>query len=185
MSQQKKTKKRKINKEKQIDVVSVKVQEKIEDAKNSKIVPKIFMKKDEKIHVEVVGFHHIETGELLFVQPKEYFEEENFDNVFIKKDYDFVFTRISYDKLNRYKTRSMIYNTQDKNNTINMLKLREYFLIYHLVDWNLCDEEENKIELKFDPNGSLSDDSIEMFNLLPPIMLDLVFAIFEKKMNIE
>lgn len=157
----------------------------IKDQTKSNIVPKIFMKKDEKIKVEITGFHDKENGELLFVTPKDYQNEENFDNVFIKRDYQFVFTRVTYDKLNRYKTRSMIYNSQDKNNTINMLRLREFFMIYHLTDWNLQDEEGNKIELKFDPNGALSDESIDLVNMLPPNLLDLVFVTFERKMNIE
>lgn len=157
---------------------------KVEEVK-TKIVPKLFMKKDEKVKIQVVGFHSASNGELAFVLPKEYSDEKNFDNLLIKKDYQFLFTRVTYDKLNRYRNRSIIYNSEDKNNTINQLKLREHFLVFHLVDWNLQDEEGKKIELKFDPNGALSDESLDLIYQLPSNMLDLVLASYEKRMNVS
>lgn len=153
--------------------------------KETKVVPKLFMKKDQKIKVELTGFHSKETGELAFVLPKDFSEEQNFDNLLIKKDYEFLFTKVTYDKLNRYRNRSIIYNSEDKNNTINQLKLREHFLVFHLVDWNLQDEDGNKIELKFDPNGALSDESLELIYSLPSNMLDMILATYEKRMNIS
>lgn len=157
----------------------------VQKKEQKKVVAKLFMKKDEKIKVQVVGFHSSTTGELAFVLPKEYTEEKTFDNLLIKKDYEFLFTRVTYDKLNRYRNRSIIYNSEDKNNTINQLKLREYFLVFHLIDWNLQDEDGNKIELTFDPNGALSDESLERIYGLPSNMLDLILATYEKKMGIS
>lgn len=172
---------------KNIEFVSEEIQEIKEEVKEVKttVVPKLFMKKDEKIKIEIVGFHSASTGELAFVLPKEYSDEKNFDNLLIKKDYQFLFTRVTYDKLNRYRNRSIIYNSEDKNNTINQLKLREHFLVFHLVDWNLQDEEGKKIELKFDPNGALSDESLDLIYQLPSNMLDLVLASYEKRMNVS
>lgn len=152
-----------------------------------KVIPKLFIGKDEKITVSIVGYHSGETGELVLLIPKELATEdkENFDNVLIRKEYTFTFTKVTFDKLNRYRNRSMIYNSQDKNNTINGLKLREYFLIFHLVDWNLEDENGKKIELKFDANGALSDETLELVYSLPSNLLDLVLASYEKRMNIS
>lgn len=152
-----------------------------------KVIPKLFIGKDEKITVSVVGYHSGETGELVLLIPKELATEdkENLDNVLIRKEYTFTFTKVTFDKLNRYRNRSMIYNSQDKNNTINGLKLREYFLIFHLVDWNLEDENGKKIELKFDVNGALSDETLELVYSLPSNLLDLVLASYEKRMNIS
>lgn len=150
----------------------------------SKIVPKIFIKKDEKIQITVVGFHSAQTGELIMIFPLEYVKDDGKDDVFVRKDYTFKFSKVSYDKLNRYRNRSLQYNAEDKTTTINTLKLRQFFLVWHLVDWNLQDEEGNKIPLKFDPNGALSDETLQLIYLLPSSLLDTVLATFEKKMNI-
>ena len=66
---------------KNIEFVSEEIQEIKEEIKEVKttVVPKLFMKKDEKIKIEIVGFHSASTGQLAFVLPKEYSDEKNFD----------------------------------------------------------------------------------------------------------
>lgn len=161
--------------------------ENVETAKPvvSKIVPKIFMSKDSKIKIELTSFYNNLTGEMVMVFPKEYVSDESFDNIFTKLEHEFVFTRVSYDRLNKYRSRSMIYNSEDKTNTINDLTLREYLLVYHLVDWNLVDEKGKKIDLKFDPNGALASETLQLIYQLPPNLLDMVLTNYEKRMNIE
>ena len=151
----------------------------------SKIVPKIFMSKDSKITIALTSYYNNATGEMVMVLPKEYSTDESFDNIFTKVEHEFVFTRVPYDRLNKYRTRSMVYNSEDKTNTINTLTLREYLLVYHLIDWNLVDEDGNKIDLKFDPNGALSNETLQMIYQLPPNMLDMVLTNYEKRMNIS
>ena len=56
----------------------------------------------------------------------------------------------------------MVYNSSDRSNSVNLLKLREYFWLFHLVDWNYTDDEGNKIKLKHDPNGALADESLDL-----------------------
>ena len=75
----------------------------------------------------------------------------------------------------------MIYNSEDQNNTINELQLREFFLVYHLVDWNLKDENGDKVPIKFDPNGSLSDETLELIYSLPSSLIDVVLTSYERK----
>ena len=38
----------------------------------------------------------------------------------------------------------MTYNQIDRSNSVNVLKLREFFWIFHLEDWNFEDEEGKK-----------------------------------------
>ena len=64
------------------------------------------------------------------------------------------------------------------------MRLREFFLVFHLVDWNLTDEDGKKIELKFDPNKSLSDESLDLIYTLPSMLLDVVLATYERKMSL-
>jgi hypothetical protein len=75
----------------------------------------------------------------------------------------------------------MIYNSEDQNNTINEIRLREFFLVFHLLDWNLTDEDDKKIELKFDTNKALSDASLELIYSLPHNLIDVVLTTFERK----
>jgi len=153
-----------------------------------KVAPRIFFNKDSRIEVSVNGYHNNETGELAFAVPVENeatIDTENaFGELFTKVNYKFWFTRCTYDKYNRYRTHSMRYNIEDKTNTINEVRLREFFLVFHLVDWNLTDEDGKKIELKFDPNKSLSDESLDLIYTLPSVLLDVVLATYERKMSL-
>ena len=60
----------------------------------------------------------------------------------------------------------------------------EFFLVFHLVDWNLTDENGKKVELKFDPNKALSDESLKLIYTLPNTLLDVVLTTYEKKMSL-
>lgn len=155
-----------------------------ETSKETKKVvkPKLFYKADERVLIAVNGYHNKETGELALVLPVDNEEKnETFDDLFIKVEYKFWFSRVPYDKLNRYRSRSMIYNTEDQNNTINEIRLREFFLVFHLLDWNLTDDDGKKIELKFDTNKALSDESLSLIYTLPHNLIDVVLTTFERK----
>ena len=146
--------------------------------------PRLFFKADGRIEIDLLGYHSKTTGELSFIVPKsETDDKDNLKDVVNVVEYKFWFSRVPYDKLNRYRTRSMIYNSEHQNNTINELRLREFFLVFHLVDWNLTDENGKKIELKFDPNKALSDESLELIYTLPSNMLDVLLTTFEKRMG--
>lgn len=167
-----------------------KADEKKEPAKK-KATPRIFFKEDSRVCVTINGYHSNETGDLSFVVAEEDEKEsvlnDNADTIkamFTKVPYKFWFTRCSYDKLNRYRSRSMIYNQEDQNNTVNEPRLREFLLVFHLVDWDLKDEDGNKIELTFDPNKVLSDNSLKIVYSLPAILIDAALVSYEKKMSI-
>ena len=152
---------------------------------SNSVKPVLFFKKDTKIEISIDGYHSKETGVLQFVLLNENNNDnKEIDELFNKVNYKFWFTRVPYDRLNRYRNNSMIYNSEDQNNTINELKLREFFLVYHLIDWNLTDEDGKKIEVKFDPNAALSDESLNLIYQLPSILIDNVLMAFERKMAI-
>ncbi len=157
------------------------------EPEKKKVAPRIFFKQDSRVEVSINGYHNNETGELAFALPaddKSVDDDESFGDMFTKVNYKFWFSRCPYDKYNRYRTRSMIYNSEDQNNTINELRLREYLLVFHLVDWNLTDENGDKIELKFDPNKALSDETLKLIYTLPSVLLDVVLSTYEKKMSL-
>ena len=156
------------------------------EAPKKKVAPKIFFKQDSKVEISINGYHSNETGELSFALPADDddYHSETFLESFTKVNYKFWFSRCPYDKFNRYRNRCMIYNAEDQNNTVNELKLREFLLIFHLLDWNLTDENGKKIELKFDPNKALSDESLKLIYTLPTMLLDVVLSLYEKKMSL-
>ena len=151
-----------------------------------KVAPRIFFKQDSRVEISINGYHNNDTGELAFAIPADDKDtnDDAFSELFTKVNYKFWFSRCPYDKYNRYRTRSMIYNSEDQNNTINELRLREFFLVFHLVDWNLTDENGKKVELKFDPNKALSDESLKLIYTLPNPRLDVLLTPYEKKMSL-
>lgn len=151
-----------------------------------KAIPKLFFKEDDKIEISVDGYHSNETGELQYVVPTEdnKDEDDTLKDIFTKVTYKFWFSRCPYNQFNKYRSRSIIYNSEDQNNTVNQIRLREFFLIFHLVDWNLTDENGKKVELKFDPNKALSDESLKMIYNLPTLLIDTVLIGYERKMLI-
>ncbi len=149
-------------------------------------VPKLFFKKNENIEIRVYGYHSKDDGELSFVVPVDQARDldDSLQEVFNRVEYKFWFSPCPYDKLNRYRTRSMIYNSEDQNNTINNLRLREYFLLFHLVRWNLTDDDGNPIELKFDPNHALSQETLDLIYTLPPKLMDTVLFSYERRLGV-
>ena len=174
--------------QKPVEAVAKKKPESVAEKKESKkkAAPRIFFKQDSRVEISINGYHNNDTGELAFAIPADDKDtnDDSFGELFTKVNYKFWFSRCPYDKYNRYRTRSMIYNSEDQNNTINELRLREFFLVFHLVDWNLTDEDGKKVELKFDPNKALSDESLKLIYTLPNTLLDVVLTTYEKKMSL-
>ena len=158
-----------------------------QQAPKEKKKPRLFFKKDERILVTINGYLSNETGELSFVVADENdtnTSEGLINDMFTKVPYKFWFTRCTYDRLNRFRSRSMIYNAEDQNNTINEIRLREFFLMFNLVDWNITDDDGNKIPLTFDTNNALSDESIQLAYSLPSNLMDAALISYERKMGI-
>ena len=145
------------------------------------VKPKFFVGKDEKIECVVNGFYNKENGMLEFAVPGEIQEETDRFNV-VK--HIFYFSRVTYDRLNIYRTQSTVYNSSDRSSSISFLKLREFLWLFHLTDWNFTDENGNKIELKRDTNNALSEESRELLYQIPASILDIAIGIFERKINI-
>lgn len=155
-------------------------EEKIQEEKKT-AVPKIFLDAAENIECVVNGFYNKETGLLEFAVPGEI--KEPTDRFSVVK-HVFKFTRVPYDRLNTYRSQSMTYNAADRSNSINILKLRDFFWLFHLEDWNFTDENGNQIKLMRDPNGALADESLDMLYRIPASILDTAMGLFERRINI-
>lgn len=149
--------------------------------------PKLFFDKDEKILVTVAGYHSVDTGELVMVQrvdDEDSLNEEPVSENYERVIYKFWFTRCNYAQLNVYRSRCMTYNEEDGTSSINHMRLREFFLVLHLDDWNLTDDDGKKIELRKDPNRSLTTATLDMVYSLPATLIDTVLSAYEDKVVI-
>ena len=93
---------------------------------------------------------------------------------------DFEFSLPNYEDMTTYRQRSSTYRREAQQVIVDKLSLRNFFLVWHLKDWNITDENGNKIVLNFDPNGSLAEDSLALVYALSPTLLDVVMTGFEK-----
>lgn len=158
---------------------SVQVEEpKVETGK--KVRPRIFVDKDEKIKCLVTAFYSSDKGDLEFVIQGDV--NEDYSSDFIVARHEFVFSRVPYARLNAY--RSQCFRKGDDKTTVDLMKLRDLFWKFHLVDWNLTDEEDRKVELERTPDGTLKTGSLELLNSIPSAILDSVISMFETKLSL-
>ena len=92
----------------------------------------------------------------------------------------FEFSVPNYIQLSEYRRRCTSLDDETDKPIIDRVKLREFFLVNHLKNWNLVDTEGHEIPLTFDKNGLLSDLALVVAHSLAPAILDVVFTIFEK-----
>jgi len=92
----------------------------------------------------------------------------------------FSFSLPNYEDMSTYRQRSSAYRREAQQVIVDKIQLRNHLLVWHLKDWDITDETGKKVELKFDENGALSDESLGMVYALTPTLLDVVLTLFEK-----
>lgn len=157
--------------------------------KKATVRPKIFSSPNERIEIVVKAYYNNETGEFEFAVPKTAAQDEDEDDQetsdhYIVMEHKFYFSNVPYNRLNIYRTRAGRYNERDKTTTLDFIRLRDFLWAFHLKDWNMEDEDGNKIELTHDPDGTLSEESNEKLWQIPSVILDLAISLFENKIHI-
>lgn len=92
----------------------------------------------------------------------------------------FEFSIPNYEDISTYRQRSAVYRREAQQVVVDKLQLRNFLLVWHLKDWNMNNEDDKKIELTFDPNGSLSEESLSIIYSLSPVLIDIVMSCYEK-----
>lgn len=92
----------------------------------------------------------------------------------------FEFSIPNFEDMSTYRQRSSSYRREAQQIIVDKLQLRNFLLVWHLKDWNLTDEDGKKIPLTFDPNGTLSEESLAVVYSMSPTLMDVVMTIFEK-----
>lgn len=146
--------------------------------------PKFFYTKDDRIEVTVTGYYDLKNGELQFVLPDKIEDEEpSFTKVF----HTFRFSATTYDSLCAYRQGCMVRYTDDSGRAqtlIDDVKLNKYLWTFHLMDWNFEDEN-GKVALVHDPDGTLSTESFKKLYSVPSAILDKTMQVYRRKAGID
>lgn len=146
-----------------------------------KAAPAFFVKGTDTETIEVDVLTHPQTGRVMSVTKSGYgidFETEF--AYFVHSVLRFEFSIPNYIQLSEYRRRCTTLDDTTDKPIIDRVKLREFFLVNHLKNWNLVDTDGHDIPLTFDKSGLLSDLALVVAHSLAPAILDVVFTIFEK-----
>lgn len=146
-----------------------------------RINPFLFIKPNEQIEIKVIVVSD-ETGKIESVLNEDFAYIKDTLDALYYNEYTFKFSTINYEKMNKYRQKCMEIDRIKNTQTVNNFKMRDFFIIYHLRAWDVKDENGNVIELKFDVNNALSDESIDKVYSLHPSMIDIVMTSLEKKL---
>ena len=155
--------------------------EQAKEAKKPLAKPSFFVKRDARNTIEVDVLTSGEDGRIVSVSRVGLNIDFANDFPFMKHTVlKFIFSQPNYEDMSTYRRRSGVYRREAQQVIVDKIELRNHLLVWHLKDWNLTDGDGNKIELKSNENGALSDESEAIVYALSPTLLDVVMTIFEK-----
>jgi hypothetical protein len=93
----------------------------------------------------------------------------------------FEFSLPNYEDMSTYRQRCSSYRRDAGKVVVDAIQLRNFLIVWHLKDWSLRDKDGKKIELKFNKDGALEEDSIKKVYQVPPTFIDVVMTNFEKE----
>ena len=98
-----------------------------------------------------------------------------------KKTEVFTFSQPKYDNLMDYRQSSSVF--VGGSFRVDPIKFRQMLLLKNLIGWTVKGKDGNIVPIKKDEEGGfLSDDSIVYLNKIAPSVLDVVMALYEKKL---
>ena len=146
-----------------------------------KAKPLFFIGSEDRTTIEVDVLTHPETGRVMSVTKTGYgIDFENGFSFFVHTVLKFTFSIPNYIQISEYRRRSTSLDPDTQTPIIDHVKMREFFLINHLKEWNLTDENGDELPITFDDNGLISDSSLIVAHSLSPAIMDVVFTIFER-----
>jgi hypothetical protein len=153
---------------------------KIEPVKPS--LPSFFVDKEERRKIEVDILSSMENGKILSVTRTGLgLDLKEFE--FLRHDVaEFYFSVPTYEEMSTYRQRCGVYRREAGQILVDRIQLRNHLLVWHLKDWNLTDKDGKKVEFAFDPEGSLSDESLKKVYAVHATVVDVVLTILEKEL---
>lgn len=154
-----------------------------EEGKKEVSLPSFFVQPDERVKVDVDILFEKDTGRILSVSKKGLLSDEDFESNYVYLGHTvetFTFTQPTYDDLTTYRQKSAMFRREINRVVVDTLQMRNFLIVWHLKDWTIRSSNNEKIELSFDPNGSLTDEAIKIVYGVAPAILDVVLSIYEK-----
>ena len=159
------------------------VQETVKEPANIKKFPKFFVKKDERVKIELDAVCN-QSGEIVRIMPRGLMESSN--GLFELFPFCLEFSKPTYFQISRYKSMCERKAT-DGSKFFDVFAFRNYILTWHLKEWNVVDESGEVVKLVVDKNNSdaLSDETIALIYDTVPSILDAALARLESVLDLK
>jgi hypothetical protein len=155
--------------------------EPVPEEEQTQALPSFFVDEEDRLKVEVDILFDKSNGNLVSVSRKGLLDEEDFDMLGYASEW-FEFKPTNYEDMTNYRQRCSVFRRDAGRALVDPIALRNYLVVWHLKDWSMKDRQGEKVELKFNKEEALDDDSIKQVYKMNPTLLDVVLTLFEKDM---
>jgi hypothetical protein len=143
--------------------------------------PKLFVKKEELIKIEVDTIFDPTNGDIYSITQTGLFDMSKLE-LLDCATYSFEFRPVTYNDIQTYRKQASFYDATAGDLVINRLTLRGLFLVNHLKKTNITDENGKPFEIEQNDNESLSMKTVNELFTTVPALLDVIMTLFEKKL---
>lgn len=155
------------------------------DENEEEVGPSFFVESDDRIKVEVNVLWNPKNGRLVYVAKKDDLPDLPEIKTLRHSVEWFDFSLPGYADISSYRQRSSTFRRDANGMVIDRTHFRSFLLIWHLKDWSLRNRRNEKVELKHEKDGSLTDESLTLLNGAVGPMLDVVMTILEREILIS
>ena len=153
------------------------------DAAKTPARPRLFVKPEDTIAIDVNVMFRKDTGDVLSVFSTDVkLDIDRLTQFLGHQVLQFKFSKPQYPQIARYRQRSTVIYPDSNSTVVDTSKVRDFLLVYHLKGWNLVDDDNKPITMKFDPNGALSNETLDAVYSLHPSIIDVVLTSLERKL---
>jgi hypothetical protein len=164
---------------KNVDVLAASMDAKVvEDEKE--FVPSFFIEEDDRHRIALDCLFEKATKRIASVTRSGVgIDFAKYKSLFHTEEW-FEFSVPDYEDVSKYRQRSTVHRRDSGTPVVDGVQLRNFLLVWHLKDWSLRDRNGKKVELKFEDNGCLSDESVKVVYSLPSAIIDVMLTILER-----
>jgi hypothetical protein len=147
-------------------------------------IPKLFIKEEDFTEIDIDVLFDSESGEIYSITQAGMINTSELA-VLVNQKYTFKFKQITYDDMQKYRRGASFYAPQSGEMVINRMTLRQLFLMNHLIDVDIPDEDGNKFEIEIDEETGIMDgETASKLFSTAPALLDVVLTLFERSILI-
>jgi len=162
------------------DAVDLDSQEETGDEEEAPdVLPSFFVEDEDRIRIELDVLFDKKKGTLVSVSRSGLMEKAEFKTLGVSTEW-LEFHPCGYEQTSRYRQQCSVYRRDAGRTLVDPIAMRNYLVAFHLKDWSMRDRKGKKIELKFDDNGALHDDSLASVYKINTTLLDVALTLFEK-----